>query len=160
MMALESTRAMARDFALANEIYATVVGGDCMAPEIPSGSAVAVDPRALVRSGDLIIIVRKPEFIRAGDPPAVLKRLEGRLHRARLARGAYPGEPRLRVSMLTPACCFTIPYSEIAAVHRCLGLVETTADGRHAHVPNTWFDTPRRRRAVGGRQRALANVRE
>jgi hypothetical protein len=143
MMALESTRAMAREFALANEIYATVVSGDCMAPEVPSGSAVAVDPRATVRSGDLIIIVRKPEFIRAGDPPAVLKRLEGRLHRAQLARGPYPGEPRLRVSMFTPTCCFTILYSEIAAVHRCLGLVERSADGQHAHVPDDWFSSTR-----------------
>lgn len=135
---LESTRAIARELAQTEEIYATVVSGDCMAPEIPSGNAVAVDPHATIRPGDLIIIVRRPEFVREGDVPAVLKRLEGRLRRDRA----------LRVSMLNPACCITIPGSEVAAVHRCLGLVETTADGQHAHVPHAWFNSPRRRAAT------------
>lgn len=138
-LAIEQTRAIATEWATTTDIYATVVAGDCMEPGVPNGTCIGVDPLGVLRSGDLIVIVKKPEFIREGEPPAALKRLVGAVDRSRIPfvrRHKDEVDPCLLVEMDNPRKRLLIPCSTIAAVHRCLGVAKRSRDGRTAHLGN------------------------
>lgn len=134
-LANEDVRAVARDLALNTDLYATIVLGDCMAPEIPAGVAIAVDPLRRPSLGDLVVIIKKPEFIRDGEPPGLLKRLGGPIVDDLQFPWLDPGdglEPCLALEMNNPRKRLLVPYSTIAALHYCRGIVRLTPDGRRA----------------------------
>jgi hypothetical protein len=49
--------------------------GDCMLPEIADNALLHFDKREPVKTGDTVIIYRRPEIVPEGQPQAQVKRL-------------------------------------------------------------------------------------
>lgn len=117
---------IAEAWASANDVYATIVAGDCMSPLVERGDCIAVDPIALPAPGDLVVLVKTPSLIRDGEPPAVLKRLVGRFDPSRIPYkpiSVDEVEPCVMVEMLNPRKQLAVPHSALIAVHFCVGVV-------------------------------------
>src|SRR4051812_30953532 len=56
--------------------YALDLVGDCLEPVLPDGCAVMMDKSATISAGDYVVIWFKPEFIKPGDHPAMIKRMK------------------------------------------------------------------------------------
>ena len=124
------------DVADAPDTYAMVCIGDCMEPIIANGTTLAFDKLAPCRPGDTVVVWKRPNLIRAGEPPAVVKRLVYPI--PSFVTFPYVGHPDdevrpvLAVEMLKPRKVFWVGCEEVVAVHRCLGAVERLSSGETA----------------------------
>lgn len=107
------------------EIYAMQVAGRCMEPIYPNDCKLRFSRLEHAKRGDDVVIWRKPEITEPGSFQCLVKRLV-----TPLPRQAFPHPFStaltgvLVVEALNPRRRYTVPTSEIMAVHKCIGLHE------------------------------------
>jgi hypothetical protein len=57
------------------EEFGLKIIGNCMSPVLKEGEFVVVDRRKKIKSGDLVVIYYKPEFVARGEVQARIKRI-------------------------------------------------------------------------------------
>ena len=106
------------------------VVGDCMAPSYPDGCIVKASPFEPYGQGDIVVIWHRPDHVKPGRAPAMIKRI---VLMPPLWVKAYPYEDNPRSDVLAvimlgrddrPDEMFSVPCSEILAIHKCIGILE------------------------------------
>lgn len=102
--------------------YALTGYGTCMAPFINDGDCIAFDKREQPQQGDLVgIIFSQPAGKRRGLP-GLVKRL--------VATPAQGFGDVFIVEQVNPPRRFSIPATDVLAVHTMIGICERDANGR------------------------------
>ena len=106
------------------------VVGDCMAPEYPDGCIVKASPFEPYGQGDIVVVWHRPELVKPGRAPAMIKRI---VMAAPPWVTAYPyrDNPKSELQAVImlgrddrPDEMFAVPCSEILAIHKCIGILE------------------------------------
>jgi len=128
------------------DIYAMQCVGDCMVPELVDGSTLLFDKLSPVREGDLVVIWKRPDLVRPGALPGIVKRLVLDVFKETYPYTPHPDDnviPAIVVGMNNPPRRFHIRCDHIAAMHRCLGPVSRASDGS-ACMSQALIDAARR----------------
>ena len=102
--------------------------GDCLEPMIPNGAAVMLRKSESYGVGDVVAIWLKPEAVRPGAHPVVLKRVTMKAPQW-VKRFPYADHPEselvaiMTVEQLSPPASYTIICSNILAIHKAVGHV-------------------------------------
>lgn len=113
--------------------YGMIVRGVCMEPEIQEGSRLIFDKSAPYKPGDLVILWKRPELVKPGEPQAIGKRLY--MAPPSWVKFPYREHPEsgvcalLFAEQLNPPRNFAIPCEDLLAVHRCVGAMREIAHG-------------------------------
>jgi hypothetical protein len=110
------------------EVYALTCIGHGMEPEIADGAVLVFDKVAVVRSGDFVVVWRRPDLLPAGEALGAVRRV---------VIGPPPGAafplprtsneadtPSVLVERLNPKRSYSIVGTEVAGLHRCVGTTE------------------------------------
>ena len=115
--------------------YAMQVTGDCLDPAVRDGEYLAFSATADCAPGDVVAVFLAPEACRNGMPQVQVKILVTPLPRWRNARWTGP-QPVVGFEMLNPATRFSVPVSDILAVHLCISPVrEVRRRGGTVSIP-------------------------
>jgi hypothetical protein len=108
--------------------YAMVCHGDCLEPEIASGSCLIFDKTEPFKAGDLVILFRRRDLVPDGQFQGIVKRLV--MRPPPWVKGfPYQDHPRsvsdalIVVEMLNPRRLIQIRCADLLGVHKCLGVV-------------------------------------
>jgi hypothetical protein len=114
------------------ETYAMQAEGKCMEPLFRHGQKLMFSRSAPWRSGDVVVLFKRPEVIQPGEHQAIVKRLvltPGRTFwtdPANHKRGNLA--PIVIVEMLNPRKILYIDPAHLLGIHKCLGPVP---EGQH-----------------------------
>lgn len=102
------------------DVYAITGVGTCMEPEIADGSVVAFTKQVPPKPGDVVSIVFTREAGRRRGLPGLIKRLV-----------IPPGfEGLVIVEQFNPPRTYTIPTTDILAIHKLIGIAQSAGDGQ------------------------------
>lgn len=107
--------------------YAMRAAGRCMEPIIADGTLLLMDRTLPVQTGDLVTLFRRPEFVRPGEYPVLLKRIlvlpppDLAFPCSRASCG--PVRHIVLVEQLNPFRQIAIPCEALLGFHKCLGPV-------------------------------------
>lgn len=110
-----------------------ILRGDCMAPMIPDGRAVAIDRTLPFGAGDIVVLYLRPELVKPGQLQGAVKRLATNLP-CWVKGFPYEDHPDSEIlailitEQLNPHRQMVVHCSHLLAVHKCIGL--TDAEGR------------------------------
>lgn len=96
-----------------------------MEPVIREGTPVVGKKNGKLNAGDLVIIWVKPEFVAAGEHPALIKRLV--MDVPHWVKFPYRDHPNsnvravIIVEQINPHRQFVIPCDRLLGIHKCLG---------------------------------------
>ena len=125
------------------EQYIVQCSGDCMAPDIPHGTPVLVR-REMPKAGDLAVLFFKPEYVPAGEHPAILKRMV--LDVPPWVKFPFKEHPQSNVravvivEMDNPPQQFGYRCEHLLGIHKCLGRLP--ADATYDEETKSWFVPP------------------
>ena len=107
--------------------YVMICDGPCMEPEIHDGQKLLFSRAERYKTGDFVVIFRKPELVPKGDHQLLVKKLiiapppaywrDGKVNRSGGIR------PVVIVEMLNPHKIMYFDPSDHLGLHRCLGPV-------------------------------------
>ena len=121
--------------------YGMIVKGVCLEPEIADGSCLLFDKTASYKPGDLVILWRRPELVKPGQPQSIVKRL-----------------------YMAPPPWVKFPYRDTFNLSRIMQAAHATAKWRVASVGGSyreWFASALRtewKRAKESRARREQNI--
>ena len=110
------------------EIYGMMISGDCLLPEIEDGAVMKFSKSEPYKPGDFVLVYRRPELVKPGALPGMLKRLV--VAPPPWVTFPYRENPKselralLIAEQLNPRAQFAIPCADLVAVHKCLGRCE------------------------------------
>ena len=107
------------------DVYAMIVDGDCLEPEISHGACLMFDKNAPFERGDFVVIYKRPELVLPGQHQAIVKRVA--LAPPSWVKFPYREHPDSDVRAIVmfeqfnPHLRFAIPCGDLLAIHKCLG---------------------------------------
>lgn len=113
--------------------YALIAYGTCMLPEISDGANCAFSTKEKPQPGDLVALWYRPELVPAGQPQVRLKRLVTAI--PSFVTFPYREHPLSEahalviVEQLNPRTRFGVRCADLLAVHKFIGLAESTRPG-------------------------------
>lgn len=106
--------------------YAMICDGKCLEPVYMDGAKLMFSRDERYRTGDFVMLHKRPEFVVPGDHQMIVKRLviaptreywqPGWTNRSGLA-------PTVVVEMLNPRRILYIDPAKLLGIHKCVGLV-------------------------------------
>jgi hypothetical protein len=106
--------------------YCMALDGDCLEPVIPNGAAVMLRKSESYGVGDVVAIWLKPEAVRPGAHPVLLKRIT--MKAPPWVKGfPYADHPEsevaaiMMVEQLNPPASYTVTCRSILAIHKAVG---------------------------------------
>lgn len=109
------------------EVYAMIVEGDCMLPYIRSDTKMVFSRTEAWQPGDMVLIYMRLDRVPAGEHQVALKRLVTPPPEwARFGVDTPPDwnvVPVVVVEQFNPRTRYTVPMSNVLAIHKCLGPV-------------------------------------
>jgi hypothetical protein len=116
------------DLSYLPERYAMVCHGDCLEPEIASGSCLIFDKQESFKAGDLVILFRRRDLVPDGQFQGIVKRLVVSpppwvKEFPYLEHPKSDVEALIVVEMLNPRRLIQLRCADLLGVHKCLGVV-------------------------------------
>ena len=113
--------------------YALRGVGDCMAPLFQDGTLFVCDKRREPVPGDIVSLVFTKEAARRAGVPGLVKKLAMALPPWNLAGDALG---LVIVDQLNPPRRYSLPTSDVLAVHKVIGIAESDDEGRAKFRPS------------------------
>jgi hypothetical protein len=95
--------------------YCLRAEGCCLEPIFFNDDPMLIDSKAEVGNGDFVAIWRRRDLVKPGEHQIIIKRL--------IRFGMVDGKWSAIVEMFNPQVRFAIPWRNIEAMHKCLGVV-------------------------------------
>ena len=106
--------------------YCMHLDGDCLEPLVPNGAAIMLRKSESYGVGDFVAVWLKPEAVRPGAYPVVLKRVRMKAPSCvkQFPYTDHPGSETVAIMMveqLNPPASYTVTCRSILAIHKAVG---------------------------------------